>query len=152
MNDTLARAPSDDPLHVLLVDDDPFQLEHLKQLFMGLGVRNVRMARSAPEGLAAYRHSPPDLIVCDLCMPQVDGLTFLRQLALERCTSDIVIVSGYNHTPPDDPQWPLAQYNGPVLHLAEKMAHLQGLRIRATFEKPLTPGKAKDIVRCVQAA
>ncbi len=103
MNDTSARASSDDTLHVLLVDDDTFQLEHLKLLFQGLGVRDVRMAHSAPEGLAAYRHSPPDLIVCDLCMPQVDGLTFLRQLALERCTSNIVIVSGYNHTPPNDP-------------------------------------------------
>lgn len=152
MNEPQALTTDQRALRVLLVDDDVFQLEHLSQLFNGLGLQAVQSVSCAREGLAAYRQTAPDLIVCDLCMPQVDGLTFLRQLAAERCTSDIVIVSGYNTTPPDDPHWPLAQYNGPVLHLAEKMAHLQGLRIRASFEKPLTPEKVHAMVQCVRPA
>lgn len=150
MNEPQALTPEQRALRVLLVDDDVFQLEHLSHLLQDLGLQAVQSTNCAREGLAAYRQAAPDLIVCDLCMPQMDGLTFLRQLAVERCACDIVIISGHNTTPPDDPNWPLAQYDGPVLHLAEKMAHMQGLRIRASFEKPLTPEKARAMVECVR--
>ena len=127
-------------LHVLLVDDDVFLLELMVELLRHIGITSVQVARSGMEALAIYRKSspPPNVVVCDLCMPELDGMEFLRQLAKERCQADIVIVSGHNLTPPSDPHWELAKYDGPVLHLAEKMARLQGLRVRGTFEKPIT--------------
>lgn len=135
----------DQGLRVLLVDDDPLQLELMTELLQQQGITSVQAARSGQAGLELYRQGAhaPDLIVVDLCMPQVDGMDFLQQLAHLRCASHVVIVSGHNHTPPPDPEWRLAQYDGPVLHLAEKLAHLQGLRVRGTFEKPLT----RDTVR-----
>ncbi len=130
-------------IHVLLVDDDVFLLELMVELLGSIGVTAVQVAHSGMEGLARYRTSNPrpNVVVCDLCMPGLDGMEFLRHLAKERCQADIVIVSGHNLTPPNDPHWGLAKYDGPVLHLAEKMARLQGLRVRATFEKPITRDK-----------
>lgn len=138
-------------LHVLLVDDDVFLLELMVELLGSIGITAVQVAHSGVEGLAKYRKStpPPNVVVCDLCMPQLDGMEFLRQLAKERCQADIVIVSGHNLTPPNDPHWELAKYDGPVLHLAEKMARLQGLRVRGTFEKPITRDKVLAMMRLV---
>ncbi len=125
---------------ILLVDDDALQLDLMAQLLGRLGITSVQMAHSGLEGLELYRNSTvaPNMIVVDLCMPQVDGMAFLQQLARERCQADIIIVSGHNLTPPNDPEWPLVHYDGLVLHLAEKLARLQGLRVRGTFEKPIT--------------
>jgi CheY-like chemotaxis protein len=127
-------------LHVLLVDDDAFLLELMVEILNDMRVASIQIARSGLEGLAVYRSSPqrPNVIVCDLCMPQLGGMEFLGQLAKERAGADIFIISGHNRTPPNDPNWGLATYDGPVLHLAEKMARLQGLRVRGTFEKPIT--------------
>lgn len=138
-------------LHVLLVDDDVFLLELMVELLASIGVTSVQVAHSGLEGLANYRKSKPtpNVVVCDLCMPHLDGMEFLRQLAKERAQADIVIVSGHNRTPPKDPNWGLATYDGPVLHLAEKMARLQGLRVRGTFEKPITRDKVLAMMRLV---
>lgn len=139
--------------HVLLVDDDAFQLAWMSELFASVGITSVLTAQSAMEGLELYRNSvpTPDVVVCDLCMPQVDGMDFLRLLAKERCHADILIVSGHNRTPPDDPNWGLAHYDGPILHLAGKMAHVQGLRVRGTFEKPITREKVQAMVELLTA-
>lgn len=148
-----AARPSADPreLRVLLVDDDIFLLELMVELLNTLGVTQVQMAHCGKEGLALYRKSSPapTLVVCDLCMPGLDGMEFLRQLAKEQCQADIVIVSGHNRTPPNDPGWALSKYDGPVLHLAEKMARLQGLRVRGSFEKPITRDKVLTMMEWV---
>lgn len=141
-------------LHVLLVDDDAFVLELMTDMLGDLGVASVQVAHSGVEGLSVYRQSvvPPNVIICDLCMPHLGGIDFLSQLAKERCQAAILIVSGHNLTPPDDPNWGLAKYDGPVLHLAEKMARLQGLQVRGTFEKPLTREKVTEMVHLLGGA
>jgi CheY-like chemotaxis protein len=112
-------------------------------------VTSIQIAHSGLEGLAVYRNSAqrPNVIVCDLCMPGLGGMEFLGQLAKERADADIFIISGHNRTPPNDPNWGLATYDGPVLHLAEKMARLQGLRVRGTFEKPITREVMASIIQ-----
>lgn len=139
-------------LHVLLVDDDAFLLELMVEIFGSMGVASVQIAHSGLEGLSVYRKSatPPNVVICDLCMPHLGGMEFLSQLAKERCQADILIMSGHNHTPPDDPNWRLAEYDGPLLHLAEKMARLQGLKVRGTFEKPITREKVLDMIQLLQ--
>lgn len=138
-------------LHVLLVDDDAFVLELMATMLGDMGVASVQVAHSGLEGLTVYRQSAPapNVVICDLCMPHLGGMDFLSQLAKERCQAVIVIISGHNFTPPDDPNWGLAKYDGPVLHLAEKMARLQGLRVRGTFEKPITSEKIAKMVQLI---
>ena len=151
MTQHVATATGVQSLHVLLVDDDAFVLELMTDILEELGVASVQVARSGLEGLSVYRQSTvrPNVIICDLCMPHLGGMDFLSQLAKERCKAAILIVSGHNFTPPDDPNWGLAKYDGPVLHLAEKMARLQGLQVRGTFEKPLTRETVTEMVYLV---
>lgn len=140
-------------IHLLLVDDDAFLLALMVEILNDLPVTSIQIAHSGVEGLAVYRNSAqrPNVIVCDLCMPELGGMEFLGHLAKERADADIFIISGHNRTPPDDPNWRLATYDGPVLHLAEKMARLQGLRVRGTFEKPITREVMANMIQLLGA-
>lgn len=143
------RATSDySSLHILLVDDDEFLLDLMKSTIQDLNVGSVQLACNGIEGLKAYRNSAPkpNLIICDLCMPQLGGMELLSHLALDGCQANILIISGHNLVPPTNGNWNLANYNGPVLNLAEKIARIQGLKVRASFEKPISRNKIIDML------
>ncbi|MBY0573962.1 MAG: response regulator [Undibacterium sp.] len=133
-----ASASSDyDHLHLLLVDDDGLLLDIMQDALHGLGVGSIQLANTGLEGLHVYKHSNPPInaIICDLCMPELGGMEFLGHLARAGCKAEVVIMSGHNRTPPPYSNWTLGNYNGPVLNLAEKMARIQGITVRASFEK-----------------
>ena len=59
---------------ILCVDDDDDILEFLR-VVLEANNYTVRQAPSAEEGLRTYREAPPDLIICDLMMEEVDAGT-----------------------------------------------------------------------------
>jgi len=73
---------------VLVVDDDPALLRALR-LGLGAAGHEVITAPSGEEGLAAALHSTPELIVLDLGLPDLDGLTVCQRI---RGWSDIPII------------------------------------------------------------
>lgn len=64
---------------VLIVDDDPYIREALSDLLTDEGY-SVLMAREGAEGLAVLAQHRPCVIVLDIMMPVMDGLTFLRHM------------------------------------------------------------------------
>jgi excisionase family DNA binding protein len=64
---------------VLIVDDDP-GLRGFVRASLELEGYSVKEAASADEGLAALEEEPPDLILLDVMMPQVDGWEMLRRV------------------------------------------------------------------------
>jgi two-component system OmpR family response regulator len=64
---------------VLIVDDDA-GLRGFVRASLELEGYSVREAGSAAEGLAALEEKPPDLILLDVMMPQVDGWEMLRRV------------------------------------------------------------------------
>lgn len=138
--------------HVLVVDDDTFLLELMVEILNDLGVSVVKVARTGLEGLQVYRQCevPPDLIICDLCMPHLGGIEFLNHLAQQGCAANIIIMSGHNLIPPTSGHWNLSKYSGSVLNLAEKLARLQGLKVRATYEKPITKAKISTMLELIR--
>jgi CheY-like chemotaxis protein len=65
---------------ILCVDDDPDILEYLRVVLEANGYA-MAGASSAEEGLRAYRERPPDLIIADLMMEEIDsGTSFVKQL------------------------------------------------------------------------
>jgi two-component system cell cycle response regulator len=76
-------AGPDGPAHatLLVVDDAPVNLELMRSIFIPLGYRVVT-ARSATEALAIAGQSPPDLIISDLHMPEMDGFGFIKAVKL----------------------------------------------------------------------
>jgi CheY-like chemotaxis protein len=65
--------------YLLVVDDDPDARDLLSVLFSREGAE-VGLAASADEARRMIRARPPDVIVCDLGMPEQDGHTFMRTL------------------------------------------------------------------------
>ena len=64
---------------VLIVDDDDRLRQYLR-VNLELEGYAVREAGSGEEGLAAIDEEPPDLILLDVMMPQVDGWEMLRRM------------------------------------------------------------------------
>src|SRR5207245_487169 len=73
---------------ILLVDDDPNLREVARYALSQAGFR-VEEAANGRDALAAARARPPDLIVLDVRMPEMDGLEVCREL---RKTSRVPIV------------------------------------------------------------
>ena len=70
-------------IQVLLIDDDPDFSLMLRTLLRGKDFQ-VRAVFSGEEGIEACRMEPPDVVVCDLLMPKMDGwqvCTRIRQFS-----------------------------------------------------------------------
>jgi CheY-like chemotaxis protein len=68
-----------DGVRVLVIDDEPDARDLTRAVLEKCGAA-VRVAASASEGLARVSEDRPDVIVCDVHMPEVDGYTFVRRL------------------------------------------------------------------------
>jgi signal transduction histidine kinase len=65
--------------HILIVDDDTINLDLLRTQ-LGLGDYAITCARGGVAGLAAAAVEPPDLVVSDVMMPDLDGYEMVRRL------------------------------------------------------------------------
>ena len=76
---------------ILIVDDKPANLRLLSQML----VENGYQVRPAPDGsvaLAAAQAQPPDLILLDIRMPEMDGYQVCKRLKADARTRDIPII------------------------------------------------------------
>lgn len=64
---------------VLVVDDDDSYCTIIRELLVRNGFE-VRLAYSAQEAMELLEDERPDLILTDLMMPEIDGITFIRNL------------------------------------------------------------------------
>lgn len=67
---------------ILVIEDNPANMELLKYLLNAAGYSFLG-ATDGEQGLAMIRQECPDLIVCDLQMPVLDGFEVLRQLRFD---------------------------------------------------------------------
>jgi CheY-like chemotaxis protein len=79
---------------VLIVDDDP-QVRRVCKLTLEESGYSVRDASNGKEALAAVKEIPLDLIVLDLCMPDMDGFEFLRAVRSGLPAPKIIGMSGF---------------------------------------------------------
>ena len=73
-------------VHVLIIDDDPEARDLIRTVLRYCGAL-VSVTSSAREGLDTLQRVLPDVIVCDIAMPQQDGywfVTALRRLHADR--------------------------------------------------------------------
>ena len=83
------------PPLVLLVDDDEYIHALVARTLRRLPAETLAV-RSGRDGLLVARQRPPDLILLDLALPDVDGLTLIDAFRAVPATRDvpIVVVSG----------------------------------------------------------
>ena len=78
-------------LQILVVDDDPSLRELLRTTFE-LVEERVEEAASAEEAIEAIARTRPDVVVLDVGLPGIDGVTLARELHASDETSEIGIV------------------------------------------------------------
>lgn len=79
---------------ILVVDDEPDMLENVARILQR-GPYVCLTAPSARDALALLDRERPDLILTDLRMPGIDGLTLIREVKRLRPTTPIVMVTAY---------------------------------------------------------
>jgi DNA-binding NarL/FixJ family response regulator len=80
-----------DPARILIVDDEPLNVDYLEQELDGLGFI-TETAANGLEALERVAATPPDLVLLDVMMPELDGISALRVLKSDPETRLIPVV------------------------------------------------------------
>jgi two-component system, OmpR family, KDP operon response regulator KdpE len=81
-----------DRLRILVIDDEPAMVGAVAALVGSVGHR-VSAAYDGAEGLRHYDDEHPDLVILDLAMPGMDGVTVCTELR-QRGATPIIVLSG----------------------------------------------------------
>jgi diguanylate cyclase (GGDEF)-like protein len=76
---------------LLIVDDTPANLRLLSQMLTEHGYK-VRAVRNGPHALKAAQAAPPDLILLDIVMPEMDGYEVCRRMKSDYAARHIPII------------------------------------------------------------
>jgi len=76
---------------ILVVDDEPDLVELIRFNLASAGFR-VEVATSGSAALASLRRSPPDLMVLDLMLPDIDGTELCRRVRADRDLAQLPII------------------------------------------------------------
>lgn len=128
-NQGLSDADSETPLKksLLIVDDEIDFGKFVGEVGEGLGYE-VTVTNSAVDFMKSYRSHQPSVIVMDMVMPGVDGVELIGWLAQQKCTSRILVVTGYN------PRY---------VELAENLGGAKGLSSIKSLTKPIRLAELK---------
>lgn len=97
---------------ILVVEDNERNLKLLRDVLEYAGY-DVRVARTAEDGIILAVSEPPDLVLMDLQLPGIDGLEALRRLREGPRTADIPVVAVTAQAMKDDRERALAAgFNG----------------------------------------
>ncbi len=77
---------------ILIVDDAFFVRVKIRNFLEGLG-HEVFDASDGALGLGVYEEINPDLVFCDVTMPEMDGLTFLKALIAKHPDAVVVMLT-----------------------------------------------------------
>jgi len=87
---------------ILVVEDEPAMCQTLMDNLVSEGF-NVLQAKDGVEGLAVSSAHHPDLILLDILMPQMDGLTMMQKLrAQDAWGKKVPIILLTNLSPDED--------------------------------------------------
>jgi EAL domain-containing protein (putative c-di-GMP-specific phosphodiesterase class I)/DNA-binding NarL/FixJ family response regulator len=122
---------------ILLVDDDEFHLEMIHAQLVGLGYEHVICAASGAAALAHLQAHGQNIvaIICDLSMPDMDGLALIRHLAQLGSTAGIILLSG-------------AQ--GAILQSAARLVSAHGMHLLGVLAKPCSTEQLQQLLTGLQ--
>lgn len=114
-----------DSLSVLVIDDDSFMLEIVTTSLNQIGISKTSTALNGAEGLKllSSQFTPANCIICDLNMPEMDGVEFLRRLTEMSYQGSVILMSGEDKR---------------VLNTVGNLANAHHLNILGCLSKPIT--------------
>lgn len=113
-------------IHILVLDDEPFMLKLLAQQLANLGFTDVA---TCDNGLTALQRVDdaalaPQLILCDLNMPGMDGMEFVRRLVEHGYEGSLILVSGEDER---------------TLQSARTLVQAHHIEVLGSLHKPVSP-------------
>lgn len=78
---------------LLIIDDDDVVRASLAAYLEDSGF-HVLQAANGMQGLDVFQTQSPDLVICDLRMPQIDGLELIRRISALQVETPVIVVSG----------------------------------------------------------
>ena len=119
----------------LLIDDDPFALQLLaRQLeVLGCAAGSLVLCSDARDALAQLEAGVEsiDLVLCDLQMPEIDGVEFVRHLARLGYRGGLVVVSGEDSR---------------ILQTVQKLAQAHRINMLAALPKPVSTEQLRQVL------
>ncbi|MEO7010216.1 MAG: EAL domain-containing response regulator [Caldimonas sp.] len=111
---------------ILLVDDDPFMLDLQSCLLARMGYPCVEAEGNARVALRSLQNSErnPDLIICDINMPGMDGVEFLQALNASSSARSVILLSAEGAR---------------IMHTVQKLLAGGRLTVLGALEKPVRP-------------
>jgi EAL domain-containing protein (putative c-di-GMP-specific phosphodiesterase class I)/FixJ family two-component response regulator len=121
-------------LNVLVAEDHDFQRRTLARMLRSLGALQVLEASNGKEALEIIQGAdtvPVDIVVCDLNMPEMDGMEFIRHLGQTGREIAIIIISAQDRA---------------LLNSVEKMTRAYGVRLLGVIQKPIELEALKELI------
>ena len=111
-------------LNVLIVEDDEFQRGIIANILASLGIASVSQAENGRRALEIIHGAsrPIDVALCDLNMPEMDGMEFLRHLGEERQNISVILTSALDSN---------------LLASVGRMTRLYGINLLGVMGKPV---------------
>jgi DNA-binding NtrC family response regulator len=85
---------SDSVLDILLVDDEPELRELLEEQLREAG-HQVQTANDGAAGMDQLQRRVFDLVICDVRLPAIDGLTLFRRVRKDMPSTDVILMTAY---------------------------------------------------------
>ncbi|MCD6073231.1 MAG: multi-sensor hybrid histidine kinase [Rhodospirillales bacterium] len=85
--------PGDARQRILYVEDNASNLQLMEELLGTIGNFTMTSAANGPLALDMVREEPPDLILLDINLPEMDGFEVLRRLQGDPDTKDIPVIA-----------------------------------------------------------
>ena len=79
----------------LLIIDDEENMRHMLMAMLKSFGYEVRTAADGQQGLLLMDESEFDFVLCDIKMPNMDGMTFLLEADKRKCETTIIMMSAY---------------------------------------------------------
>lgn len=133
---TAADRTDNSALRALVVDDHQFFRMAAQRMLLALGVKEVLQARDGQSALAILQDKnigAIDVVLCDLDMPGMDGMEFIRHLSINHAYAlSIIVISGLDSA---------------LITSVENMISSYHLRLLGAIEKPLSMAKLETFLR-----
>jgi EAL domain-containing protein (putative c-di-GMP-specific phosphodiesterase class I) len=120
-------------MRILLLDDEPFQLRLLTRQLSEVGFTDVESFDDALDALRAIEADVQrfDTVMCDLQMPEMDGVEFIRHLARIKFAGALVLISGEDER---------------ILQSAQKLAQAHRLNVTGALSKPVVLANLRQLL------
>ncbi len=78
--------------HILIVDDQPINAAVLKKIVSQDNAAKISLASGGREALVMLKNDPPDLVLMDILMPEMDGFEVCEKIKKDPATRNIPVI------------------------------------------------------------